>query len=422
MSVLQCIQLHKSGIASFVLPLAVLLVICRAFPVVSLFYLGAPLLLVLALPLVGKEALPGGEPKTIILLLIAFGTWAAITSAWSPYPRVSLTRAAYFLLISISPLLLGRRWRMDHRNDPFGFLLPANILVVLVSLYSLVTSSPEDAWTGGNALGFMGYAAHQNTLASALVFTIPSILYPLLKEASGRVWSAHHGSTGFVRLPLPTLSVYILLFLINLYLLLISASRAGVLTLVIMVFVFVLLSFSIRTAAAMLSLFISACVVLVYVSQPVRDFTFKTENTIGDSRIVNINATFNAAKHGGLLGIGYGISELPSDPRTSGHYEGEERRFVREKMIGALGLIEETGITGLLLFLLPPVYVLGLLTKQCLEASKQRGTDGFMLRSNAAMAIAVLVALSFHAQIEAWWVGVGSVQLPILYMVMSSES
>ncbi len=46
----------------------------------------------------------------------------------------------------------------------------------------------------------------------------------------------------------------------------------------------------------------------------------------------------------------------------------------------------------------------------------------YRLRSNAAMVIAVLVALSFHAQIEAWWVGVGSVQLPILYMVMSSES
>lgn len=124
-----------------------------------------------------------------------------------------------------------------------------------------------------------------------------------------------------------------------------------------MILVFILLSFKKKTALTLMLLIISASAISFYSSQTVREFVFKTESTIGDRRIVNIRETIEASKNGGLFGIGYGISQQPSNDRVIGHYEYGGKLFVREKMISALALVEEVGIVGLGLFLLPIVFV-----------------------------------------------------------------
>lgn len=415
-------NLHK--IIAFIVPLTAMLIVCRAFPVLSFLYYAVPIILVLTPVLYllkRKNFQPDKKLKIAISLLIAFAVWAAITSVWSAYPEVSLTRTAYFVLISVSPLLLGYLWRQYNINDLFGFLLPANILVAAVSLYSLITSSPPEAWTGGHALGFMGYAGHQNTLASALVFTIPAVLYPLLREFAGKVWNVYKGSAGFKKMPASKIIFLLTLLALNLFLIVISVSRGAVLTLILMILVYVMLGFNFKTSAGIILLFTSVLVVLFYTSRPVNEFTFKTENTIGDRRKINIKETIEAAKNGGLTGIGYGISRTPPDSLTLGRIRGDDKRFDREKMISSLALVEETGIIGLLLFILPVIYVLNLLAKRYYAALKEKGINKFILRSDTSIVISVLIALIFHAQIEGWWVGVGSIHLPLFYLVMSSE-
>jgi hypothetical protein len=423
-------NIHK--IISFIVPLTAMLIVCRAFPVLSFLYYAVPVILFanivftltpLRTRLVPslKSILQQRELKTTIILVTVFSVWAGITSAWSSHPDVSLSRALYFFIISVSPLILGYLWRRFNENDLFGFLLPANILAVIVSMYSLLTSMPGNAWSGGHGMGFMGYSGHQNTLASVLVFTLPAVFYPLMKDFSGRVWNAYKGSTAVTFLPVSKIVFLSLLLIINLYLTLITVSRGAMLTLIVMVFLYVALSFNVKTSAGIIFFFITVFAVLFFTIQPVKEFTFKTENTIGDRRKVNISETIRAAQNGGLTGIGYGMSETPSDPQTRGRLIGDEKRFDREKMISALALVEETGITGLVLFLLPVVYVLRLLIKKYLSAFREKGVRGFALRSDAAIVISVLAALIFHAQIEGWWVGVGSVQLPMVFLMLNDE-
>lgn len=415
----------------YIVPLTAALIICRAFPLISFFYYAVPLILIsffflylnhnlhpnpnLHLNLSSSKRL-----KTLLTLLILFGVWAALTSAWSPFFQVSLTRTAYFLLISVTSVLLGFLWGKNERIDLFGFLLPANIIVMTVSVYSLVTSSPANAWKGGHGLGFMGYAGHQNILASAIVFTIPSVLYPLLKEISERLRNKHKGTVTNADLLLPfrLISLYLVLFISNLYFLLLSVSRAALLTLIIFFLVFIVLSSNWKTIAIALLVLISTFAMFFYSTAAVKEFIYKTEKSIGDRRAFNIAATVEAAKNGGLFGIGYGISEHPNDKRVIGHYEHAGKLFIREKMISALALIEETGIMGLLLFLLPIVYVLLKLTKKYFLALKTSLGSNTSTRINIAMMIAIILAFTVNAQIEAWWVGVGSIQLPLFFMVL----
>jgi len=426
----------------YALPLTAALIICRAFPVLSFFYYAVPLLLflTLAVNLYPHSAFANAAAdrlnlsaadkhlRTVLFLIATFGIWAAVTSAWSSFPLVTLSRAAYFFLITIPPVLLGYLWSKNERNELFAFLLPANFIIVMVSLYSLITSAPANAWTGGHGLGFMGYAGHQNTLAAAIVFTVPSVLFPLLKEITERLKNKDKSIIIKTRLTFSIFLIppvlwlrragFILIFILNLYLLILSVSRAGVITLIIMLLVFILLSFNKKTTLLLIFLIISAFAISFVSSQTVREFVFKTEETIGDRRIVNIRETIEAAKNGGFFGLGYGISQPPSNDRVIGHYENNGKLFVREKMIGTLALVEEVGVIGLAFFLAVIGYVFLLLLKtfKTVTLSLSKGIQSF--NHAHKLLLSVIVAFCSHAQFEAWWVGVGSVQLPLFFMVI----
>ena len=436
----------------YALPLTAALIICRAFPVLSFFYYAVPLLLflTLAVNLYPHSAFANATAdrlnlsaadkhlRTVLFLIATFGIWAAVTSAWSSFPLVTLSRAAYFFLITIPPVLLGYLWSKNERNELFAFLLPANFIIVMVSLYSLITSAPANAWTGGHGLGFMGYAGHQNTLASAIVFTVPSVLLPIFsflrvgfkKSTEPNISSTH---VSLLTSHVSHLSFYLSLFILNLYLLILSVSRAGVITLIIMLLVFILLSFNKKTTLLLIFLIISAFAISFVSSQTVREFVFKTEETIGDRRIVNIRETIEAAKNGGFFGLGYGISQPPSNDRVIGHYENNGKLFVREKMIGTLALVEEVGVIGLAFFLAVIGYVFLLLLKtfKTVTLSLSKGIQHSSIHSyetvilsltkdnhSHKLLLSVIVAFCSHAQFEAWWVGVGSVQLPLFFMVI----
>ena len=111
---------------------------------------------------------------------------------------------------------------------------------------------------------------------------------------------------------------------------------------------------------------------------------------------------------GGFTGLGYGISDPAITNRRDGdHYEGE--RFVREKGNSSLALIEEAGLIGLVLFMLPLIVMI---VKNKIKLHSKHS----LLTTNYSLLTAALAAFFLHAQFEAWWVGVGSVQLPLFFI------
>ena len=407
-----------TGLTDYLLPLAAALIICRAFPSLSFFYYLVPIIFLLALGLnlyLNHNLIKTEKNLRLLLsLILLFSGWACITALWSPFPATSISRAAYFLLIAVSSVMLGYNWSKEEKNDLFGYLLPANLIVVITCIYSLITSYPADSWTGGHGLGFKGFASHQNTLASALVFTLPAVLFPVLREIIRKTVGRSHNRSDSVRLSPAKFIIFSVLLAANIILLLESVSRAGVLTVIIILLAFSLLNFKVRTTLVYLLLAFVSFAILFYSSQAVRHFVFKTENKIGDRRIINIHETIDAAKNGGLLGLGYGISQEPKDKRVIGHFENEGKIFVREKMIGVLALIEEVGIIGLSIFL--GIIGIGFWGRKRMDRfAKFSFTED---RISSIMILAVMIGYCFHAQIEAWWVGVGSIQLPLFFMIL----
>lgn len=153
-------------------------------------------------------------------------------------------------------------------------------------------------------------------------------------------------------------------------------------------------------------------------SSAVREFVMKTETHIGDRRIENLKETVIATKAGGLWGLGYGISINPISDKVKGYYLFEKKLFVREKMISVLALIEETGVVGLFFFISPILLIFVKLLKmvQHIPKSKTSSSESEK-RTDIIFLLSVIAALCFHAQFEAWWVGIGSIQLPIFFMI-----
>jgi hypothetical protein len=137
----------------------------------------------------------------------------------------------------------------------------------------------------------------------------------------------------------------------------------------------------------------------------IKNYLFKTEISLLDRKMPVISASYEAAVIGGWKGLGFGVSDntVLSNLLFNVHYHFEGVRLVREKAVSIYALIEETGWIGLILFLFFVLYLLYLTVKTYLNT----------MSWSSVMMVCLLIGMSLHAQLEGWWLGVGSVQFPI---------
>ena len=287
------------------------------------------------------------------------GLWFLSTSLWSSYPEISAARALYFILISTGCVSAGILWIRYSGKGIFDFLLPANILIVLLCLFSIITNIPTDTWTGGHGKGFLGFFGHQNLLSSVLLFTIPAVIVKIKdKSQPPKASLAKSGKIKGRKVFFFILSSA--LGGLNLIVLALTYSRSAILSFIFGVIVFLILNKKWKVilygfgAAAVLSIIIYFTPTL---NDPVDKILKKDFPEIYSSRIWMWEPSYKAALEGGLFGLGYGISHPEI---RSGEYSDrfENGRLIREKGNSTLALIEEAGLIGLVLFMLPLIVMI----------------------------------------------------------------
>ena len=337
--------------------------------------------------IVGYKELKSKELWFSLLLIAFFGFWAMITALWSPYPRETFIRSFVFIVSSWGLIMAGFYWVKNFSKNEFGFLIPINILLLLASLFSLITKIPNDYWAG-YGYGLKSFWAHQNTLGSLIIFTIPGLFFLPLKDKKIRI------------------VVTLILFALNVYILILTHSRTSLAVLLLSVFLFPLLTKRFTLFGVVILIF--ACITAFYFGNKdfrstFHNYLFKTEISLLDRKQSTILATYEAARHGGWKGLGYGVSDttISKDIHYSYHFEGP--RLVREKTVSIYALVEETGWIGLTLFLLFVGYLFYLAILAYLKTNDW----------TSALMICVLLGMCVHAQFEGWWLGIGSVLFPL---------
>jgi O-antigen ligase len=326
------------------------------------------------------------ELKYSLFIVTSFGLWAMVTALWSPYPMESFVRGILCVVISWGLIIGGYCWVKNFSKKEFGFLIPINILLLMASVFSLMTKMPNDYWAG-YGFGLKSFWFHQNTLGSLIVFTIPGIFFLPLKDRRIRI-----------------IVTGILSFL-NVYILVLTHSRTSLVALILSVILFTILTKRFKVFGIIILIF--ACVTTFYFANKdfhsiLNNYLFKTEVSLLDRKKPVLLATYEAAGHGGWKGLGYNVSDtnVISDPRLrmSFYYKGV--KLMREKGVSIFALVEETGWVGLILFL---IFVGYLFYLSILTYWKT-------MDWTSALMICVLVGMCLHAQFEGWWLEVGSAQ------------
>lgn len=357
-------------------PLSLILVLTRSFPAFSfLYYAAIPLFIMFIIT--SLEIYTDKNYIKIIFPAAAFTVWCLITSLWSPYPQTTIIRSVYFFFIFISALSVTHLWKKKYNN--INFLLPANIFIIILSLISLITNYPDDAWTGGNALGFMGFAAHQNTLAMMLLFTMPALF---INENKTKL-------------------LLIILLIMNLVLLILTYSRASLIS--VFIAAIIIYKYKMKAAVTLAVTFILMLIIYLTsseISHAVDKVIEKNSGSILANRTILWGPSYEAAKHGGIFGLGYGVSD-PEIITSWGIYK--EGRFVRETGNSILALIEETGIIGLALM----AYLF---------------YSFFRITKYSIVITAFLTGFFIHSQFEGWITGVSNFPLVFLFTLVMQNA
>ena len=401
------LQLENPYLRLFIkysLPVFAISIISRTFPIISFIYFIVPILLITYILLAILIVPWNGKRLSSLVILFTYPLYCILTSLWSLQPVISIQRSLYQLVLYAGILSAVYLYNKIFPEKAISFLVPANVIIVLISFLSLIFNFPENAWSGGNGLGFMGFAGHQNTLAAGILFTLPGLLVYKIKNKGTKII--------VIRI------FYFLLLTFNLLLILLTYSRASILALAIGIITYLLLTKSKKILAILFSL-TAILIVLSLFAPPLKNSIDSVLNKDGgnllDRRKVLWEPSLQAAKLGGLIGLGYGVSapNIKSPILTGSHFE--DGRYIREKGNSTLAVIEETGWIGLFLFLLPVFWVI----RKFIIYNTQF-TIKEKLKNNYAFYIiyCALLVMLIHSQFEAWWVGPGSVQLPLYLIVL----
>jgi len=391
----------------FLSPLLVIGIVSRAFPGLNSLYYIVPVVLLICLIFGLYLRIYKKLSLRSAVIIFAFPVYTLITSIWSLYPLITFQRSFFLIIIYTGILTLVLLLKRYSSEYSLSFFIPANIFIIILSLTALIINTSSENWSGGNGLGFLGFAGHQNILAAALLFTIPGIF--ALVNSDQILQQAQDDKTR--RKKNISNILFWILITANCLLLTVTYSRASILALVAGTIVFLILNKSKKilaytiTAAA---LFVVLYFAVSSIQSTANQLINKDGGRILGRRMILWEPSIEAAKQGGIFGLGYGVSapEIKTPLSTGSHYE--DGRYIREKGNSVLAVVEETGVLGLLLFLLPLFYI----------ALKLFSNRNQLHTAHYSLVTSVLIAMLVHSQFEAWWVGVGSVSLPLFLIVL----
>lgn len=392
---------------NILLPLLVISAISRKFvPEFQFLYYLTPVLLILFFAAGYDKIFENKAQKTLTIMLLAFGFWAMVTAIWSDYPQYSLGRAGYFVLLVLGSACGIALWTetKEFKKNPFGFLLPANIFILVLNIISLIIEWPKDAWTGGNQHGFMGVFNVQLAFGRAMLVVFPAPFYEIVKsflQKKNKDIPKPHKRLNYVVL-------FSLILVLDILFMLLSYSRAALLALAILI----LLSLTVLLTLKQ-KLYLYGSIIIItflafnigFIAEKLEKFALKGTGHITANREILWGPSVEAIKVGGLSGIGYGTSVKGIE--TQYKIVDSDGILRREKGNSFMALVEEVGVIGLLLFILPLFYVF-----------RNIFTSG--ISKNVALVLngSLLIGLVLHAQFEDWMVGVSGFSILIFLMFL----
>ncbi len=360
---------------------AIIIFLATNFPVGLIAVYGRyPIIAFLfALCLFSVSRLRVGRLAAPMFAIYLYLTYALITAFWTENVTLSLARWVLYSSVSLVFLTAGTMiGQSGSSENPFDPLKWGFVPMLLLSCVSLVRGG---GWVENN---FRGISGNANALGASLMLTSPWLIYELR-----RCWKP-----GWRRTYLLGLTGALILIMLA------THSRAALGALVVITF-FAVRGIKMRRQIV-LAYSLVLMVVLTYGFRPqtfdflAQSYVTKRADTIFASRGQQMEDSWEAAKQGGVLGAGFGVSI------------GESRywslktisRLAREKGNSFLAIVEETGVIGLVLYCAMLCCLLYAIRRPNLAPDPDR-------RFIINIATGYFLGALLHGQFEAWFLSFG---------------
>ena len=308
--------------AENILAVTILVISSRAFGSISFIYFLLPLILFLPIIIEIKRSRIGEHIDKFIILITLFPMWCIFTSVISPFPIHTIKRGLFLLLITVGLFYIIKNQSCKEFKLYNAFIYSITF-VLLASIFSLISTIPATAWSGGNGKGFMGMAVHQNTLGSLILFYLP-VLNHELHNMYLNFKSSYNN--------LPKKIYLITINFISILVLIASHSRGALLSYMIFLMIYSALSSRIKNMIIICAVSIVSTLLVITIpvaNDYISEYLTKRDINLISSRGYLYEASYNAAVKGGIIGIGFGISDRENVIINCGRFQ--ENIYMREK-------------------------------------------------------------------------------------------
>ncbi len=338
------------------------------------------------------QALRLGAVPALVLWL----GWNVATTLWSEQPELSLVKSLAMALTAVTFTSAGLYWARSRPQTPLSYLAPFAVLTLFAAL-------PERGSLVRNSAGvrlYEGLASNPNFLGEIAAISLTYAFYAAYRahrradRVSFAMWLAAAAVLGG--------------------LLVVSGARAAMFGALpaCLVFAFVMVNRrSLVVLAASLALLAGAVLVLPQsvtapLAKPVESLATKGRADFLFSRARSWGRSYDKAREGGVIGVGFGVSadadgEFHLGRLTTGKY-------TREKSNAQLAMIEETGLAGLALF---AVFLVQVFASLFAGIGRESGSA----RADLLLLAGLLVGLTIHSAFESWWTAPGSFEAPVFW-------
>ncbi|OSM02132.1 O-antigen ligase family protein [Magnetofaba australis] len=327
----------------------------------------------------------------LFLVIFANVLWGVSSTIWSENYMISLMKGGVAAVCALSALIVGWDWaRRKQMRYLLDLLAPAFVLIYLAGFLGIQKQM-------GYLLDFGGQVGQVYVLAPGLnpnAFGILVVMVSILP-----LWRFYLSLRGtlFEQMIWGAGSAIAIYFCLS------SNARAA---LVALSFVFLggLLAMGMRQRY---QIFLGGVVVLAMlwsaqsltIDYFVDRYVYKGSNAILMSRESVWKESFDMAKKGGLVGIGYGLTYGLKGYEFQGQLS---MGFYREKGNSQLAIMEELGVVGLALYILMFVVLMATVWR---TFQRCRDRDAKLM---IGLLVGITVGLMAHSVFEAWWTAPGS--------------
>lgn len=333
--------------------------------------------------------------KTTSPLVFIFLLYACFSTAWSSVPLLSATMSFLQLVVTLSYISLAVHWtRSVKQKQLLNFLWPLVGLAIFASVAGTAIDGSILQMNEFVSL-YRGLSYNPNYLGLLALLGLPLPLFLCSRSdiSKGQWWVA--------------IGILVVLIIVLFQ----TVSRASILAAgTILLFFFIGRGLN-RLAVAFAFVLLAASLATIITPQIWDSFFLQwiqkgeTGQSIFYSREQVFGKSIEAAKAGGVFGLGHGVSHGLLDY----NFGQGTAIYGREKGNATLATLEELGLVGLFLFL--GVFISVVISL----VSAIRIATSWEDRTLLFLVLGTIIALWVHAQFEAWLLSPGAAAMPVFW-------